>query len=384
MTYLKFWWRRTLKNPVSWVVLGFVVVLVGIIWAANARENPKTLLFARITSEQRSTQKSLKQARASLAQAKPGSERAVATQDTIDGFQAELKRFKAERTALDRGDYQAVYTKEIGAIAQRIKIAKDDGTQDADYVAALKIEQARLRTLKAANLPELSNGYPADGWGFLIDVNTYFMPVLLGLALVFMLTSGVAERFFGRLDTGRLIPLGVGNINDADALAASVLTLTVAAGFNGVIFVFAGLFGGFGAWQYPVFAMQPGTDTATYVAGGPVVVQAAAVSALSLLFMALAATGITVVLKNRFVALFTALVVLIGLPTITQLIQPLANLAQWLPTTYLFAVRTTTGQLAAELHNFAVTPGMGLAVLVCSDVLLAVGLHWLGRARRTA
>jgi len=378
MTYLNFFTKRALKNPITAVTIGLTLIILIVTLVMNLKTYKTVLLETNTRQDLNSAYRSKKMAAQDLKKYKKGSDTYEAAVADHTAALVSIQEDTKIISDLKDGQYSAAY--EIALKQNNAEIAATRASKfsssDEDQLTGLKRENLRLKALKASGFKEQSEDYPVDALGFLASCFKYDLPVLLTIITIFILSQTFAERFVDKLDVGSLIPFNRGSISFADAGAGLVVSLGIVILISAFTVMIAGVTSGFGHWTYPMFTYVSGTSQMKFVNTGAVILKTIPLSLLFLLFSVVVCNFVSILTRNRMTSLFISIVVLVALPLTTWLVIPMHAFAHWLPTTYLFSELTVTGELGKTFDNYQLTSGFGLIVMVYA-IAIIVALTWI-------
>ncbi|MFD1429091.1 hypothetical protein [Lacticaseibacillus mingshuiensis] len=382
MSYLNFFIKRVFKSTLTLLMTGTILMLFIFILAMNIRTY-RSFSIASNANDNLQIAKRLRAAsKNDLSVYDKNSDRYESALGNYHDAQASIEKNTKLIDALHAGRYQEAYAVALSQTDASLKMAKGDPATTPDLLTGLKREQLRLKALAKADLPEQSSTYPVDGLGFVANLLRYIAPVVFCVLVIFLLSQVFSERYREGIDIGAVFPFRILSLSAVDSLAGVLVCVGLVVAMIGLVLGLATIISGFGHWSYPMFRYHSGTSKMEYVSTGTIILQQLPISLLYLVFLVLSCEVIAIMAKNRFVTLFVALVVLIGLPLGTWLVVPLQSIAHIVPTTYLFSELTVTGELANSFHNSRVCLTSGLIVLLGSILILAVLIVALGQKKK--
>lgn len=376
MSYLKFFTKRALKNPLTIVTISLTLILVMITLAMNIKTYKSVSLSSNAQQNLAASYHLKKVAAQDLKKTTQGSERhEIAKEnysDAVHGINENLKLIND----LKIGHYQQAYKVFLKQNNSALKSLAKDSSTTPELLTGLKRESLRLKALEKGKYQEQSEDYPIDALGFLVNSFKYVLPVLLTVIMVFVLSQTFSERFSDKVDFGGLFPFKRNSISFADLAAGFLVSFGLVTLISIFIFTITGTISGFGHWNYPIFTYIAGSSTMKFISMGSVLLKTVPLGLLFLLFTVTVCNLVSILSKNRLVSLFVSIVVLIALPLTTWVVIPLQSIAYYLPTTYLFSELTVTGELSKAFDNYQLTSTTGYIVLSCA-ILLILGCTWL-------
>lgn len=387
MNQFRFNFLKIIKSKFNWLLLVFLIAGVGLTLFFHHRNN-QTMNFISIAQEENQTTKvnirSWRNKRPRLIK-KYGrhSDEVQANIDSVKESQAELQQKQQMIKAYQHGDLHKAYQIQVQRLTFYEQVAKQDKSYNSpELLRAMKRQRKFYQALDQRQVYSDVSEFPINGWTFSLKTFQTFIPVGLVLILVFMLSQLYTSEFHGMLDIGGLWFRSkpkrlLNNIGFGFILGVSFLMLTLI-----VAFLMASLFARIGDLNYPILTYQHGK--VRYEDLSQILSPALLLSVTTLLFVSASVYLLAQWIKNRSATLFVGLLILVGVPLLTNIIQPLQTVAQYLPTTYLNSVSTVTGQLARQLHNQAVTFSTGISVSLLGILVViacTLGLMFWRRQR---
>ncbi|MBA1392455.1 hypothetical protein EQ500_00840 [Lactobacillus sp. XV13L] len=367
MAYFKLQLKKVLKSTLTWLALGIVLLVAGLILGYNAASGGQSS----IRTQAMQTLNRREQGQAGLPE---GS--------------GQAKDEQAILTALDEGNWRTAYRLTIRqnkTQAARVKIGGDGLKQEA------KKKNARLQALMRANVPEEDEQRPKEGWLFLFKLMEGFLPALLIVMLCFILSNLFAAKYVDQLNRATLLPSNHTVALDLilGLLVAGGLTLLVGL----IIWGTSSLLFGPGSLAYPLQGIiLPSGLEAQYQPLSAWLAPTLILTALAGTFTVLLILLLAQISRSQMSCLFLALVLLLGgaiLPLILQATQQQAgaaqtSIAQYLPMTYLLSAQVATGSLGVRLQAPQLNFGTGCQVLIIAIVVLVVlNFLWPRLARKS-
>lgn len=387
MNQFRFNFLKIIKSKFNWLLLVFLIAGVGLTLFFHHRNN-QTMNFISIAQEENQTTKvnirSWRNKRPRLIK-KYGrhSDEVQANIDSVKESQAEFQQKQQMIKAYQRGDLHKAYQIQVQRLTFYEQVAKQDKSYNSpELLWAMKRQRKFYQALDQRQVYSDVSEFPINGWTFLLKAFQTFIPVGLVLILVFMLSQLYTSEFHDMLDIGGLWFRSkpkrlLNNIGFGFILGVSFLMLTLI-----VAFLMASSFARIGNLNYPILTYQHGK--VSYEDLSQILSPALLLSVMTLLFVSASVYLLAQWIKNRSATLFVSLLILVGVPLLTNIIQPLQTVAQYLPTTYLNSVLTVTGQLARQLHNQAVTFSTGISVSLLGTLVViacTLGLMFWRRQR---
>ncbi|MGF3214181.1 hypothetical protein ACQV2X_03350 [Facklamia sp. P12945] len=250
---------------------------------------------------------------------------------------------------------------------------------DENYIRYIYGKYQRYKILQGLNLPPEFEGGESRGYTFLYRMLDTIFPIIFILCLITLLSDSFTRQFYDQIDLEDLFPVNQVTWQLDKLVKIYLISLLVYGVSFGLFFIVAGLVNGFSSYQYPISIY-----TDTYRETLPVwrlIAQTSVIHALTILMTVIWVYLIAILTKEKLITLFVSALTLIGGILLTGNIAPLAKVMHFIPTTYFFATRVITQQLAYENVNQAITYQNGL-LLVSIVNLFLIALIMLIKSKR--
>ncbi|MGF3196289.1 hypothetical protein [Facklamia sp. P13055] len=250
---------------------------------------------------------------------------------------------------------------------------------DENYIRNTYGKYQRYKILQGLNLPPEFEGGESRGYTFLYRMLDTVFPIIFILCLVTLLSDSFTRQFYDQIDLEDLFPVNQVTWQLDKLVKIYLISLLVYGVSFGLFFIVAGLVNGFSSYQYPISIY-----TDTYIETLPVwwlIAQTSVMHAFTILMTVIWVYLIAILTKEKLITLFVSALTLIGGILLTGNIAPLAKVMHFIPTTYFFATRVITQQLAYENVNQAITYQNGL-LLVSIVNLFLIALIMLIKSKR--
>ena len=232
----------------------------------------------------------------------------------------------------------------------------------------------RYNILHGLNLPPEFEGGELRGFTFLYRMLDTVFPILFILCLITLLSDVFTRTYQDGMDLEDLFPVNRMTWQLDKVAKLLLISLCIYGLTFGVIFTLAGLLNGFSSSLYPIsLYTEHYTDT---IRVGRLIGQTLVLHTLTILMTLVWVDLMALMTKDKLTTLFVSAVTLLGGILLTGNIAPLAKILHLFPTTYFFATRVITQQLAYENVNPEINYINGLLVLVGTNLLLIVCVLW--------
>ncbi|MGF3073306.1 hypothetical protein ACQV2S_07010 [Facklamia sp. P13064] len=241
---------------------------------------------------------------------------------------------------------------------------------DENYIRNTYGKYQRYKILQGLNLPPEFEGGESRGYTFLYRMLDTVFPIIFILCLITLLSDSFTRQFYDQIDLEDLFPVNQVTWQLDKLVKIYLISLLVYGVSFGLFFIVAGLVNGFSSYQYPISIY-----TDTYIETLPVwrlIAQTSVMHAFTILMTVIWVYLIAILTKEKLITLFVSGLTLIGGILLTGNIAPLAKVMHFIPTTYFFATRVITQQLAYENVNQAITYQNGLLLVSIVNLFLIV------------
>ncbi|GFZ26634.1 hypothetical protein [Lactobacillus corticis] len=375
MSYISFYFKRAMKSKLTWGLVCFVLVVVLCVFYENSNTTDTRSISADLKNDRSELVKSIKQEQRFLKQEKTSQKDAKAYKKAIIQDQQKLAKIEQLLQEVKKGKYSEAYKFEIKSLKSDTKIATKNPQGNAYLITEDQAKQQYYQYLLSHQLADEGEDFPTHAWTFMIDLTSFFLPVLVIFIITFILVESFSQRFKDQIDLESLFPaenkLGANLSQVVSGLFISIFLLAL---IYLVIFFVASSASGIGTLTYPIRTYGNNSQSQIkFIPAATVIMKSLILQLLFLINLTLGVQLITYWLKNKMSALFTSLLFTVALPILPFVVTPMKPWAQWLPTTYLFSTLTVTGAFGKTIKNPQLNFNTGVQVLgICLIVLLIV------------
>ncbi|RMC45258.1 hypothetical protein [Lactobacillus sp. ESL0230] len=278
---------------------------------------------------------------------------------------------------INKGQWRPVYKEKI----KESNKMKTTGLSERnlDFVSGIK---KRYQYLVKHPLPYESDA-AVTGIQFWSDLNGTYWPILFTLVIIFILTYLYTDAYKNGLDITTALPINVMRKQLSNSLVGLAISCLLYLLLSLLVFTGASLIFGTGNLQYPaiIHHLVNGRQTVAVVPLATLIPQILILQFLEFIFLVLFIQLLAKLLHNQLPTLLLAVLLVVGIGLATTIIEPLAQIAQWLPNTYLNAINVVSGVVADNLDNYHINFTSGVGTLLIGSLVLFSLICLLERTR---
>ncbi len=226
--------------------------------------------------------------------------------------------------------------------------------------------------LSQKNFPFEDTDFPKTGIQYTLSMYNYIFPILFTITILFMLSNLYGSFYYDRINLNSLLPEAK-KINVLKNILSGILvTVGLFLFFNFFAFAIASLFFGTGNLDYPVVHYSLDTQKLYFDAVKTSILPTIMLQVLSLIFVVSFVFFISSLFKDKLITLLLSTLIIIGGFLLINTIQPLQEVAEYIPMTYLKSYEISTGVLQETIQNYTVSTNLGIVVLFISIFFLVM------------
>ena len=340
MPYFKLQIKQVLKSKFTWISLLAILLGCFYFWIKNYNSryiNPRIIeAKENIALEEknvRSYQKQLQKANLTKT-----------TRRQIELDLAEnkssMKEFMTLIKAIQTNKWQQAYQIIIKQEKYNLADAKRNNASK-DNILAIESNIQKLQYLKRNNLPEENEHYSVKGGFFILEMMQEVLPPLAVLAVIFILIKLYSSGFYERMRLANLLPqknhllieFGTGSLIGFGYFLAAFLLL----------FIIPSIFFGTGNFKYPMMGIDAVAKRNIFIPMYQLFCPTLILELFSFMFIASVVLLFVQVFKNRLLALFISVLILVGGMVLPQYVVAARNFAQFIPMSYFFSLQPVDG-----------------------------------------
>ena len=340
MPYFKLQIKQVLKSKFTWISLLAILLGCFYFWIKNYNSryiNPRIIeAKENIALEEKNVRYYQKQLqKANLTK----TTRRKIELDLAEN-KSSMKEFKTLIKAIQTNKWQQAY--QIIIKQEKYNLA-DAKRNDASKENILAIESniQKLQYLKRNNLPEENEHYSVKGGFFILEMMQEVLPPLAVLAVIFILIKLYSSGFYERMRLANLLPqknhllieFGTGSLIGFGYFLAAFLLL----------FIIPSIFFGTGNFKYPIMGIDAVAKRNIFIPMYQLFCPTLILELFSFMFIASVVLLFVQVFKNRLLALFISVLILVGGMILPQYVVAARNFAQFIPMSYFFSLQPVDG-----------------------------------------
>lgn len=340
MPYFKLQIKKVIKSKFTWISLLAILLGCFYFWTKNYNSryiNPRiTEARENIAVEKKNIkyyQKQLKKSNLTKTDRHKIELDLAENKSSIKEFQTLIKSIQTNKW---QKAYQIIIKQEKYnlADAKRNNANKDD-------LLALESNIQKLQYLAQNNLPEENEHYSIKGGFFILEMMQEVLPPLAVLAVIFILIKLYSSGFYDRMRLENLLPqrnhllieLGAGSLIGFGYFLSAFL----------LIFIIPSIFFGTGNFKYPMMGVDAVAKQNIFIPMHQLFCPTLILELFSFMFIANMVLLFVQIFKNRLLALFVSVFILIGGMVLPQYVVAARNFAQFIPMSYFFSLQPVDG-----------------------------------------
>ncbi|RMC60541.1 hypothetical protein [Lactobacillus sp. ESL0259] len=340
MPYFKLKIKQVLKSKFTWISLLAILLGCFYFWIKNYNSryiNPRIIeAKENIALEEKNVRYYQKQLQKSNL--------TKTTRRKIELDLAEnnssMKEFKTLIKAIQTNKWQQAYQIIIKQEKYNLADAKRNNVSK-DNILAIKSNIQKLQYLKRNNLPEENEHYSVKGGFFILEMMQEVLPPIAVLAIIFILIKLYSSGFYERMRLANLLPqknhllieFGTGSLIGFGYFLAAFLLL----------FIIPSIFFGTGNFKYPMMGIDAVAKRNVFIPMNRLFCPTLILELFSFMFIASVVLLFVQVFKNRLLALFISVLILVGGMVLPQYVLAARNFAQFIPMSYFFSLQPVDG-----------------------------------------
>jgi len=340
MPYFKLQIKQVLKSKFTWISLLAILLGCFYFWIKNYNSryiNPRIIeAKENIALEEKNVRYYQKQLqKANLTK----TTRRKIELDLAEN-KSSMKEFKTLIKAIQTNKWQQAYQIIIKQEKYNLADAKRNNASK-DNILAIESNIQKLQYLKRNNLPEENEHYSVKGGFFILEMMQEVLPPLAVLAVIFILIKLYSSGFYERMRLANLLPqknhllieFGTGSLIGFGYFLAAFLLL----------FIIPSIFFGTGNFKYPMMGIDAVAKRNIFIPMYQLFCPTLILELFSFMFIASVVLLFVQVFKNRLLALFISVLILVGGMVLPQYVVAARNFAQFIPMSYFFSLQPVDG-----------------------------------------
>ncbi len=365
--------KKALKSRLNVIIVALLAIVISIAFYMNSRTAQKLSLESQIQSSIVKNEQLIKENEDKLSQTTDTeSEEYQSTKNNLDMNQNQLEERKHILSLLEQQKWKEAYALQAKHEEKTFGIVSKEAHSSAELKQAVYREWKVYEALSPLNIKAHHLGFPTYGIDQVVWTLGTIIPTLFLISIIFMLTQLFTDRFKGNLDTAKLLPFS--------KVKFAISSFGVGVGYVTIVFLvicaislFLGLFNqGLGTLEYPYPIFDVAKQEIVIVKIQNILLESLVLEFLVFIVIVEVVYLISFFFKQKTVALFISLILIVGFVFGINVIEPLQRVAHIIPFTYLRSVEVLTGSLPQNIHNAQLSGSMGIIVLPILIIILFV------------
>ena len=365
--------KKALKSRLNVIIVALLAIVISIAFYMNSRTAQKLSLESQIQSSIVEKEQLIKENEDKLSQTTDTeSEEYQFTKKNLELKQNQLEERKHILSLLKQQNWKEAYNLQAKHEEKTFGIISKEAHSSAELKQAVYREWKVYEALYPLNIKAHLLDFPTYGIDHVVWTLTTIIPTLFLISIIFMLTQLFTDRFKDNLDTAKLLPFS--------KVKFAISSLGVGIGYVSIVFLlicaislFLGLFNqGLGTLEYPYPIFDVAKQEIVIVKIQNILLESLALKFLVFIVIVEVVYLISYFFKQKTVALFISLILIVGFVFGINVIEPLQKVAHFIPFTYLRSVEILTGRLPQNIQNAQLSGSMGIIVLPILIIILFV------------
>ncbi len=365
--------KKALKSRLNVIIVALLTIVISIAFYMNSRTAQKLSLESQIQSSIVEKEQLIKENEDKLSQTTDTeSEEYQSTKKNLELKQNQLEERKHILSLLEQQKWKEAYALQAKYEEKNFGRISKEAYSSAELKQAVYREWKIYEALYPLNIKAHLLDFPTYGIDQVVWTLITIIPTLFLISIIFMLTQLFTDRFKGNLDTAKLLPFS--------KVKFAISSFGVGVGYVTIVFLvicaislFLGLFNqGLGTLEYPYPIFDVAKQEIVIVKIQNILLESLALEFLVFIVIVEVVYLISFFFKQKTVALFISLILIVGFVFGINVIEPLQRVAHIIPFTYLRSVEVLTGSLPQNIHNAQLSGSMGIIVLPILIIILFV------------
>ena len=365
--------KKALKSRLNVIIVALLAIVISIAFYMNSRTAQKLSLESQIQSSIVENEQMIKENEDTLSKETDSeSEKYQFIKKNLELKQNQLEERKHILSLLEQQKWKEAYALQAKYEEKYFGIISKESYASSEFKQAVYREWKVYEALSPLNIKAHHLDFPTYGIDQVVWTLTTIIPTLFLISIIFMLTQLFTDRFKGNLDTAKLLPFS--------KVKFAISSFGVGVGYVTIVFLvicaislFLGLFNqGLGTLEYPYPIFDVAKQEIVIVKIQNILLESLALEFLVFIVIVEVVYLISFFFKQKIVALFISLILIVGFVFGINVIEPLQRVAHIIPFTYLRSVEILTGRLPQNIHNAQLSGSMGIIVLPILIIILFV------------
>ena len=365
--------KKALKSRLNVIIVVLLTIVISIAFYMNSRTAQSLSLENQLQSRIVENEQMIKENEDKLSQTTDTeSEEYQFTKKNLELKQNQLEERKHILSLLEQQKWEEAYYLQAKYEEKIFGIISKESYASSEYKQAVYREWKVYEALYPLNIKAHLLDFPTYGIDQVVWTLTIIIPTLFLISIIFMLTQLFTDGFKDNLDTAKLLPFS--------KVKFAISSLGVGIGYVSIVFLlicaislFLGLFNqGLGTLEYPYPIFDVAKQEIVIVKIQNILLESLALEFLVFIVIVEVVYLISFFFKQKTVALFMSLILIVGFVFGINVIEPLQRVAHIIPFTYLRSVEILTGRLPQNIQNAQLSGSMGLTIIPIIMIILFI------------
>ena len=309
-----------------------------------------------------------------LKKLEPGTESYNYNLQCLEEQKEWLKLYETKLNSYKEKDSQAYYTaaKQLDKIFYDIDYEVDPSSDSLEYK---RLDMEYSQYMKKHNLAIDDRWGGFQGFSFMAFIIGNYMPIMLAILLIFVLSNLYCASNIDRMDIHKLLPMSRGKRQLSRLLSSLIIGITILLGLSLFCVLLGGIFHAFGNFEIPILTYTL-EGASSFVSFASVLLPLLVLTVLSILLIINIIAFFSTFLKRNIVCLLFSLAVILGGMWVTSNIVPLYDVAHLFPITYFNSLQVISGEMMFTLENANINFINGIIVLTISNLVLMAAYYF--------
>lgn len=365
--------KKALKSRLNVIIVVLLTIVISIAFYMNSRTAKNLSLESQLQSIIVENEQMIKENEDTLSKETDSeSEKYQFIKKNLELKQNQLEERKQILSLLEQQKWEEAYALQAKYEEKYFGIISKESYASSKYKQAVYREWKVYEALYPLNIKAHLLDFPTYGIDQVVWTLTTIIPTLFLISIIFMLTQLFTDRFKENLDTAKLLPFS--------KVKFAISSFGVGVGYVTIVFLvicaislFLGLFNqGLGTLEYPYPIFDVAKQEIVIVKIQNILLESLALEFLVFIVIVEVVYLISFFFKQKTVALFISLILIVGFVFGINVIEPLQRVAHIIPFTYLRSVEVLTGSLPQNIHNAQLSGSMGLTIIPIIMIILFI------------
>ncbi|RMC47561.1 hypothetical protein [Lactobacillus sp. ESL0228] len=378
MSYFGFQFKKITKHNLTIIALCILIIIsFGVLFLNTNQIDSGESIKGQIQGNIVIQKNNIAQDKRALKKYSPTGEGYRQTKIALKQTKKQLQANQALIEHINKRQWGPVYKEKIKE-SNKMKTTGLSG-RNLDFVSGVK---KRYQYLVKHPMPYESDA-AVTGLQFWSDLNGTYWPILFTLVIIFILTYLYTDTYKNGLDITSVLPINVMSKLLTNSLVGLAISCLLYLLVSLLVFTGASLIFGTGNLQYPtiIHHLVNGRQTVAVAPLATLIPQILILQFLEFIFLVLFIQLLAKLLHNQLPTLLLAVLLVVGIGLATTVIEPLSQMAQWLPNTYFNAINVVSGVAAYNIDNYQINFASGVDTLLIGSLVLFSLICLLERTR---